>query len=93
MSIVGRVSLSELTAASTGTSCPARSFVSNGVMMMAPIVEHLYEFQQNASKDHETKFLSTRQSIFPHIHKFDIIIKGESTFQPYRKEKTMKNKI
>ena len=44
--IVERVSLSELTAASTGTSCPARILVSNGVMMMAPIVEHLYEFQE-----------------------------------------------
>lgn len=30
-----------LTAASTGTSCPARSLVSRGVIMIAPIVEQL----------------------------------------------------
>ena len=29
------------TAASTGTSCPARTLVSKGVMMIAPMVEQL----------------------------------------------------
>lgn len=55
----GKVSPSGLTAASTGTSCPARSLVSNGVMTIAPIVEHLYEFQEEVSKDHGIKFQST----------------------------------
>lgn len=37
----------KLTTASTGTSWPARSLVRRGVMIMAPIVEHLRNSTEN----------------------------------------------
>lgn len=48
-----------LTAASTGTSWPARIFVRRGVITIAPIVEHLKDDKETAKVTHSAQSKTT----------------------------------
>lgn len=60
----------ELTAASTGTSWPARSLVSSGVIIIAPTVEHLQRVRKKITDILDYRWKDAYETQIGFVYKF-----------------------